>query len=749
MRPGVGKGADQPDAVKWLGKSPTMISKRQRIQVQSPPAGRSYWIAITTTLLACGRNITSADTPGTPNSSATNATVLNKVVVVGKLDEAREQIVPGLGATAYLVTSEQIATLSQGGNASMNQVVLRMPGVAQDSYGQLHVRGEHSNLQYRINDVILPEGLSGFGQELDTRFVDSAQLITGALPAQFGFRTAGVVDIHTKTGAFANGGEAQIYGGSYGTIRPNFEYGGSEGKLSYFANGSYNHNEIGIENPTASSTPIHDATDQYKLFSYIAYVIDDSSRLSFMLSGSHSTFQIPNTPGLDPFGIVDSAKLDNNQIEQNYFGVAAYQKTIGELSLQVAAFGRNSGVHFKPDTAGDLYFDRVATDIDRAVYSGGFQADVSYNLGDQHTLRGGALFIGESSRANAITTVYNVNAAGNPVGSAFPVGTASNLSGQFYGLYLQDEWKLLPKVTINYGARFDVVSGFLNENQVSPRANVIYEISDQTTFHAGYSRYFTPPPLELVRSGDISRFVGTSNQADPGVTANDPIRSERAHYFDVGFTQKLVPGLQFGVDGYYKTARHQLDDGLFGKSLIQTPFNYDEGRIYGVELTTGYNHGGFSSFANVAVSKAQGRNWNSSQFLFSSADLTYSQNHWIGLDHDQLISGSFGAAYRIEESLGSTQLIVDALYGSGLRSDATAADGSNIPNGATVPAYYSINVGIEQSFKLTGKRFLKARLDVVNVTDQVYELRDGSGVGVNAAQFGMRRGFFGSLSYVF
>ena len=66
-----------------------------------------------------------------------------------------------------------------------------------------------------------------------------------------------------------------------------------------------------------------------------------------------------------------------------------------------------------------------------------------------------------------------------------------------------------------------------------------------------------------------------------------------------------------------------------------------------------------------------------------------------------------------------------------------------------MPQYYSINLGAEQSFKLARNRFLKARLDVVNVTDNIYQLRSGSGVGVNAAQYGERLGFFGSLSFVF
>jgi outer membrane cobalamin receptor len=246
----------------------------------------------------------------------------------------------------------------------------------------------------------------------------------------------------------------------------------------------------------------------------------------------------------------------------------------------------------------------------------------------------------------------------------------------------------------------------------------------------------------------VAKFDGTSNAS--ATSQDTPVKAERANYFDVGISQKLAPGLQVGVDGYYKNARNQLDDGLFGQTLILSAFNYAKGEIYGVEFTANYTHGGFSTYANVAVSKAQGETWSSSQFLFDPNDAAYVQNHWIALDHDQRVTGSFGAAYTWNEGdRSSTRVYVDALYGSGLRTDATAPDGSNIPNGGTVPDYYTVNLGVEQSFKVHNKQTLKARLDVVNVTDNSYELRDGTGVGVNAAQYGARLGFFGSVSYAF
>jgi outer membrane receptor protein involved in Fe transport len=731
---------------------------------------RKYWAVISSVALSCGGMVSAqtnavVETNSVVTDGSTNVTDLGNVTVVGKLNQARNQILPDLGATAYTINKDQIANGSQGGNAPFNEIILRAPGVAQDSAanGDLHIRGEHANLQYRINDVLLPEGITGFGLELDPRFVESMQLITGSLPAQYGFRTAGVVDIQTKSGAFENGGETEIYGGSHDTIRPSFEYGGSQGKLSYFIDGSYEHNSLGIENPTASHDAIHDDTDQYKTFTYFSYVLDDTSRVSFMGSASYSEFEVPDTAGLAAGtapggaqwlpGTFNSSDLNERQNEQNYYGVVTYQKSLGDLNFQISAIGRNSDVHFLPDPIGDLYFNGVASDVDRKLYSGGLQADASYDLGDKHTIRGGVMLLDESVSADTSTTVFDL-VGGNPVDERTIVDNHS-LHGQFYGLYLQDEWKMFSKFTVNYGARFDVFnSSFDNENQISPRINFIYNPTDATTLHAGYARYFTPPPIENVSGGDVALFNGTSNASAPG-TPDDPVKAERSNYFDAGITQKLAPGLQVGVDGYYKEAKNHLDDGLFGQTLILSAFNYAKGKIYGVEFTANYEHGGFSTYANLAYSVAKGEDWNSAQFLFDPADLAYVKNHWIYLDHDQRISGSFGAAYTWNESSkAATRVYVDAIYGSGLRADGGGTEdgtptGNPIPNGTTVPAYYSVNVGAEQSFKISKKQILKARIDVVNLTDNSYELRDGSGVGVNAAQYGARIGLFGSISYVF
>jgi hypothetical protein len=704
---------------------------------------------------------TNPPAPATPPSpeSAAKETQLPEISIYGRLDQARNQILPSLGATSYSINETQLDQMPQGDNAPMNQVLLRAPGVAEDSFGGLHVRGEHANLQYRINGVIIPEGITLFGQELDARFVDSMALTTGSLPAEYGYRTAGIVDITTKTGIIEPGGEVGVQVGTYGTVRPFVEYGGSDGKVTYFLDASYDQNDNGIENPTDTQVAVHDNTEQYKLFSYLSYVLDDSSRISLMISATHEDFQIPDTPGLPPGtqpdgnpwlpGTFNSHSLNENQYEQNDFAILSYQKTLGDLNYQISGFGRYSAAHFIPDSFGDLFFNGVASDVNRMLSSGGVQGDASYKLNDQHTLRGGIMVVDELLTSETTTTVFPVDANGNESGPSFPIKDNNYSQALFAGMYLQDEWRVAPKVTINYGGRFDVFnSSFDNEYQFSPRVNTIYKPTDTTTIHAGYARYFTPPPLENVPTSGVTIFNGTSN-ASP-ITLDSPVRAESSDYVDAGITHKFLPGLQGGVDAYYKWAHEQIDDGLFGQTLIPSAFNYEKGQVYGVEFTGSYIQGGLSTYANVALSQAKGENWDSAQFLFNPAQLAYVKNNWIYLDHEQSVTASAGASYTWKKTFGGgTMAYADVLFGTGLRADETTSSGEVIPNGDHVPSYYSADVGVEQKVKVHEKQFVKVRLDIVNVIDNSYELRNGTGVGVNAAQYGARRGFFVTLAYDF
>ena len=682
-------------------------------------------------------------TPSNSNADQSSQS-LNPVTVIGELNEARDQIVPSLGATKYSIGPSDIQHMSQGENAPFNQVILRAPGVVQDSYGQLHVRDEHANLQYRINGILIPEGITGFGQEIDTRWVQNVDLITGSLPAQFGFRTSGIIDIQTKEGPNLNGGQLSMYGGSHETINPSAEAGGSVGNFNYFVLGSYNSNTLGIENTTGHTTAIHDRTDQYKGFADLSYIIDNTSRISLILSGTYSDFQIPDNPNQTPlFALANadpskfnSSNLNENQHEQNDFAILAYQKAFDSVTLQVAAFSRYSATLFTPDNQGDLIFNGVASRVERNIFSNGVQLDASWALNDAHTLRGGFLVTVEKAIIDTRSLVFPVTAAGTQA-SDVPISITDDTSktGLYYGLYLQDEWKVFEPLTINFGGRFDIVDEFAHASQLSPRVNMVLKLTSSTTLHAGYSRYFTPPPLELVSTRDITKFVGTSNQSP--VNINSPVQPERAHYFDAGITEQFTQAFSMGVDAYYKEAHNLIDEGQFGAALIFTPFNYLQGNQYGTEVTANYSQGGFNAYFNFGFERGTGRKFNSSQFLFSPDDIAFVNNHFIFLDHDQRYTASAGASYTYQ----GTIVYGDMLYGNGLRTGFVNTD--------EVPAYWVFNVGLVHIFNLPEYGKIQVRFDITNLFNTPYELRTGSGIGVFAPQFGPRRGFFGGVSWIF
>ena len=279
------------------------------------------------------------------------------------------------------------------------------------------------------------------------------------------------------------------------------------------------------------------------------------------------------------------------------------------------------------------------------------------------------------------------------------------------------------------------MNSFVAQSQWSPRIGAVWKASPETTLHAGYARYFTPPPSELITDTTIAKFEGTTN-AQPS-TLNSPVQSESSHYFDVGLTQRVTKGLTLGLDGYYRQVTNLLDEGQFGTALLFTPFNYADGRVYGVEFTGSYREGNFSAYANLAYSKAQGNNIVSSQYNFDPDELAYIASHFIYLDHDQTWTGSAGASYVWQEATFSV-------------SRSTAADcARGFVNSDHLPSYRQMNLGVFRPFEMPLVEKFIVRLTLVNVFDQSYELRDGTGVGVGAPQYGPRRAFYASIEKPF
>jgi outer membrane receptor protein involved in Fe transport len=696
-----------------------------------------------------------------PRRPAPKSSSGGDIVITGRrLDVARDAITPSLGASQYTFNREALEKQPGGTNLSLNKSLLQAPGVTQDSYGTIHVRNEHANLQYRLNGVIVPESISGFGTTFDPRIASSIQLITGTLPAQYGYRTAGVINFKTQSGLLENGGEIGAYGGTFNWFEPSAMIRGSTGNLSYFLSGSYLRNDIGIENPLPTKTPIHDRTTQVRPFGYVSDVLSDTSRVALFAGSFIGHFEIPNVTGvqqgfsvngLDTF---DAAKLDQNQREITHYAVGTYQYAGNAFNAQIAPFIRYSQTKFTTDPHhGDVIIGGFADAARLSSLATGVQADASEQLGTNHTLRFGVFFENEHTTSKVVSTVLPSNDCGAdpdcvilPTSDVpFTITDQGRKTGQLYGVYLQDEWKLTPTLTLNYGARYDMVRAFTKESQLSPRANFVWNATPLTTLHAGYSRNFTPPPQELIAPASVALFNATTKQSV--IRSGDPVKAEREHYFDAGIEQRIKGGFKVGFDAYYKLKRNLLDEGQFGSSLVLSPFNYAKGYAWGVELSGNFTHGPIDLYANVARGAEKARDIVSAQYFFVPDELAYIQNHYIFTDHSQNWTASGGGSYTIHDSLGTLVPTADFVYGSGLRTDDPAGI---VPNGGELPGYWVLNAGIAQNFTGPGAlKGLTVRADVLNLFDKKYQLRSGSGVGVGAPQWGQRRGFFAGITKSF
>ncbi|GAJ30371.1 TonB-dependent outer membrane colicin I receptor [Acidomonas methanolica NBRC 104435] len=682
-------------------------------------------------------------------SAQVDATTPEHVNVVGHLNRERARIFPRLGAVDYHIDQRQITSTPGGQNAAFSQILLRVPGVVLDSYGEVHVRGEHGGLTYRVNGVLLPEGLNGFGQELDTRIIQSVDLLTGTLPAQFGFRTAGVVDVTTKTGDSLKHNQVSFYGGSYNTFVPSVQLGGQHGKLDYFTTLSFTRNNIGIENPSDTFRAVHDVTEQEKAFSYLSYHIDDVSRVTLLTSASYADFEIPNSfktfdvnsPGYttiyDVAGVnthdpsMNWAKMNDSQTEQNYYAVLSYQRTTDKLNFQASPYFRYGRIDYTPDCDRDLIYQGVSEHEVNDFTTGGMQFDLSYEVAPHHTLRAGLLGQYTSERLDTNTLAFPVDAQGNQK-SNVPTRIIDNTGNWSVeaGAYIQDEYKITHNLTFNYGIRYDrFASSFGNEGQLSPRANLVWKPTSITTLHVGYSRYFAPPSPQYVYPSTLAKFVGTTNAAANLI--NDATKVEKSNYVDGGILQRITPEFQITLDAYAKWAHDLTDLGQFGRAVILAPFSYKRGRVYGAEFGSSWRHGPWSLFGNFSYVKTAARDINSAQYQFPTDELAYIKSHAIQLDHQGEFAATAGASWTTKHDMA----YVDFVYGYGLRS--------GFANLEKEPQYDVFNIGYQHTFtKVPLGHDIKVRADVVNLFDKRYQLRNGSGVGIYQAQYGQRRGTF-------
>jgi len=672
---------------------------------------------------------------------------LTLAVLAPRFASALNDLSPETGSSAYRFDSEAIHRMPAGQNTDLAEVLQQAPGVSQDSYGQgqeqLHVHGENGGgIQYRINGIFLPDAVTSYGEIFSPRFVHSITLLTGVLPAEIGFREEGVIDVRSKDGCIDTGPDLnnlEMYGGQRNTIRPSFELGGCSGRFSYYASGFYLRDDLGLQPPTATATPNHDLTNQGQGFANLSYLIDSQTRVSLMAGTAVNQFEIPPTPGLTPAFVLEgvpalpSAAIDESELEQNYFGVLGLQGGIGEnIDYQLSAFSRYYTLNFYPDPTQDLIYNGVAARIFQSGFINGLQGAGNYKLSSDHTIGAGFYTSGEAIELDDHAQTFEV-VNGVPQTTPINIVDDNNQVAWLLGFYLQDEWRPLPQLKINFGARWDWMSAFVTQNQFSPRLGAEYEVRRGTILHAGYARYFKVPPFDEVALGTVQKFADTTNAA-PVNSGNDKIEAETDDYFDVGIRQRILEHLNVGLDGFFKLGHNQLDLSQLGSLVVTAPLNYRQSRAWGSDFSLAYQDEKFNAYFNFSYAILEAKYIKSGAFLADDADeIAYIANHWINTDDNQMFTSSAGASYRLWGFLFTS----DAVWGSGYRR--------GFANSGELPPILQFNGAIVRSLKLPALGLAEFRLTLINAFNHPYQIRNGTGIGVFSASYGPRRAIYGGI----
>lgn len=486
---------------------------------------------------------------------------------------------------------------------SLDQTIETLPGVVPFSYNEPVINGFHG-VAYNIDGAPLPLATtSNFAEIVDPRIIDSLEVYTGAIPAEFGGdRMGGVVNIITNrptdvpegfygTMSGALGNQAQ----ATGQLDTAARFGSSE---AFFDANTQSTNR-GLDAPTFD--PNHDASSQSdEFFRFITQVTPRSS-LAFDYSNQLAQFQIPiNTDPNNPYDpIFTPAGTDDVQREYDRFSNLNYtlQSQDGNGLFQVIPWWRSTRINYD----GDLYNDVLGV-------TPNFGSDVSDSAGELHNVgllsNTYASYVGvrasdfRATENHAWKIGVDVNRENVVASQAFACyyqegcGATSGTHEQPYyltapptqaqagsqiGLYGQDSWRLSKYVQFDYGLRYDHSTGYTSGWMFSPRLGLKVWDGGKNTFHMFYGRFYAAPFLEDVRQ-DCVLLEGCT-----GTPVYD-LKPEQDSYYETGWQYAFNPAFTGSFNLFRRTAVNILDTTQLLNTPLFAVFNNAIGIDNGAEL---------------------------------------------------------------------------------------------------------------------------------------------------------------------
>ncbi len=608
-------------------------------------------------------------------------------------------------SSATNIPHQTIARIAGTGNLS--KVLYTVPGAAQGPFGEVHFRGAHTEITYRIDSVNIPSAVSGsFSDIMDPQDIENIEVLTGGYPAEYGNSLAGVVNITTKHNPEKMVG---ITVGNYSTNGINFDAADNKKAFSYHISGVISSTDRGLDTPV--DTPIHDSLFKNVLFGDFGYVLDNNDRLTLMLSGNISKYQIPNTQEQQAMGVND------NQDESNDFEVLIWHHDFGyDARLKVSQYRRGSTLSSLGSPAdlmgGTATNPAYTANVTESYLDYGTQADYTNDSVKHNQIKVGAHY---KWMVNNQSFFLNENPTAFPSFFDAHVDRAYEASG-----YAQDKLHFAP-VTVNAGLRYDYLNQYVTADQVSPRLGIAIQPFATNTIHGYYGRFFQPAPFESVRVNSIPMF---NNQS-----MSIPLKPESDNYVEAGDQQLIGSYLLAKLTWYYKLMKNVIDYNQLLNSNIYVPYNIQQGYTRGIEFSLqSRDIHGFSAIWNLAWEKSQGKGAITGG-LFTVQPVP---SGYFYFDHDQTYTSSAIINYKY----AAFWSMLDLEYGSGLPYGYNATTGA--VNFLRVPPHTISDLYLGYTF---GKGFYLGKsaleLDVCNVLNTSYLINQQN--GFNSTHWGSPR----------
>jgi hypothetical protein len=513
------------------------------------------------------------------------------------------------GATAAVtVTADNSAILEQDRTSSdtdLNQTLLErpvgaapsraiesmvasVPGFVTDDNGRMHPRGSESQVQYVVDGVPVTDNLSAiFSTSLDARTLRTVEVLTGGIPAEFGDKLAGVINVNTRSGLEGpTQGGLSLSGGSFSTGEISADFATHTKKFGLLTNLSTTTSQRYLDQPTIDN--FHNFGRTGKGFFRLDYQFDQNNSLRGSFTFGGSNFQVPNKLVQEIAGQDLRQRLRDNS--QN----VTFQHVFSPNTVaQVSFFNRNSHTRLMSNPSATP----VVAFQDRTLQNYGGLGSLSLTRGSHNVKLGGQVTITPlNENFSFYPTVHFddiVDDAGNvfsnPVNNfdaAHPFLFTGQKTGRTLSAYVQDRFPLFKNFTLDAGVRYDNYRLLVGEQALSPRIGVAYYIPrTQTTLHASYNRLFQPPPAENLLLASSPEAAGISPIAViQGFTTVQPIRPDKQNVFEVGAQQLLSRYVRVGLTLYQKRIHNFSDKDQFFETGLIFPIAISSGRVTGEEL---------------------------------------------------------------------------------------------------------------------------------------------------------------------